>query len=134
MLYQCDPIFEPDWYAQPSLHEVPARATSERIARTAGADRASPWRIDDTAPPKTVAAAATLQGRRIAMTTIEQAAYQAGDPLWDDVRGVVLPRAAPYSITWMFFFAQISFSAFGHTVALTSPRCAFLRIDITVRD
>jgi hypothetical protein len=79
--YQCEPIFEPDWYAQPSLHDVPERANAERIARTADADRASPWQIHDTFPPTTVAAAATLQGRRIPMTTIEQAAYQARSSL-----------------------------------------------------
>ena len=31
-----------------------------------------------------------------------------------------------YSRTWMFFFLHMSFSIFGHTVTLTSPRCALL--------
>jgi hypothetical protein len=31
-----------------------------------------------------------------------------------------------YRSTWMFFFSQASLSAFGQTVTLTSPRCAFL--------
>ena len=34
----------------------------------------------------------------------------------------------------MFFFAHISFSTFGHTVTLTSPRCALRKICIMVRD
>ena len=34
----------------------------------------------------------------------------------------------------MFFFSQIRFSSFGHTVTLTSPRCAFWSRSITVRD
>lgn len=39
-----------------------------------------------------------------------------------------------YSSAKMFFFAQISFRIFGHTVTLTSPRCAFRRSSINVRD
>lgn len=31
-------------------------------------------------------------------------------------------RFGTYSMTWMFFFAHISFMTFGHTVTLTSPR------------
>lgn len=34
------------------------------------------------------------------------------------------PLVSCYSKTRMFFAAQISLSCFGHTVALTSPRCA----------
>ena len=39
----------------------------------------------------------------------------------------------PYSKTWMFFFAQISFKIFGHTVTVTSPRCALRSNSINVR-
>ena len=39
-----------------------------------------------------------------------------------------------YSSTWMFFFRQISLSCFGHTVTLTSPRCALRSSSIVVRD
>jgi len=34
----------------------------------------------------------------------------------------------------MFRFSQIVFSSFGHTVTLTSPRCAFRSRSIVVRD
>ena len=43
-------------------------------------------------------------------------------------------REGTYSSTKIFFFAHISFSTFGHTVTLTSPRCAFRSRDIKVRD
>ena len=39
-----------------------------------------------------------------------------------------------YSSTKMFFFAHISFSTFGQTVTLTSPRWALRRRSIRVRD
>lgn len=34
----------------------------------------------------------------------------------------------------MFFFRHISFRIRGHTETLTSPRCAFLRRSMQVRD
>jgi len=40
----------------------------------------------------------------------------------------------PYSSTKMFFSAHISFSTFGQTVTLTSPRCALRSRSIKVRD
>jgi len=39
-----------------------------------------------------------------------------------------------YSRTKMFFFAHISFRIFGHTVTLTSPKCALRNKSIKVRD
>ena len=39
-----------------------------------------------------------------------------------------------YSMTKMFFLAQISLRIFGHTLTLTSPRCALWRSSIWVRD
>jgi hypothetical protein len=39
-----------------------------------------------------------------------------------------------YSRTRMFFFSQTAFSSFGHTVTLTSPRCALRSRSIAVRD
>ena len=42
-------------------------------------------------------------------------------------------RGSGYSSTWMFFFSQMSLSCFGHTVTLTSPRCALRRRSMTVR-
>lgn len=43
------------------------------------------------------------------------------------------PRRA-YSRTWMFFLAQISLRIWGHTLTVTSPRCAFLSRSMRVRD
>ncbi len=40
----------------------------------------------------------------------------------------------PHSSTKMFFLEQISFRILGHTVTLTSPRCAFFSSSIKVRD
>ena len=39
-----------------------------------------------------------------------------------------------YSSTWMFFFSQMSFRIFGHTLTVTSPRCALRSSSISVRD
>ncbi len=55
------------------------------------------------------------------------------------VQGARAPRGAPsrrliQSMTWMLRFAHISFRTFGHTVTLTSPRCAFRRRSIRTRD
>jgi len=44
------------------------------------------------------------------------------------------PLTPDYSKTKMCFFAHISFRIFGHTVTLTSPRCAFRKSSIRVRD
>ncbi len=41
---------------------------------------------------------------------------------------------AAYWRTWMFFFAQISFSAFGQIVTLISPRCALRSRSMSVLD
>ena len=49
-------------------------------------------------------------------------------------RKLRLAASTSHSRTKICFFAQISFRIFGHTVTLTSPRCAFLRIAISVRD
>jgi len=46
----------------------------------------------------------------------------------------VPPCLRAYSSTWMFFFRQMSLSCFGHTVTLTSPRCALRSSSIVVRD
>jgi hypothetical protein len=40
----------------------------------------------------------------------------------------------PHSRTKMFLFAHISLRTLGHTVTLTSPRCALCRSSIWVRD
>src|ERR1019366_3044005 len=48
-------------------------------------------------------------------------------------RGLPDPRSG-YSMTWMLRLAHISFRTFGHTVTLTSPRCAFRRRSIRTRD
>lgn len=43
-------------------------------------------------------------------------------------------RLSIYSSTKIFFFEQISFRIFGHTVTLTSPKCALRSRSISVRD
>lgn len=45
-----------------------------------------------------------------------------------------LMLSVPYSSTTIFRFAHISFSTFGHTVTLTSPRWALCSSNINVRD
>ena len=45
-----------------------------------------------------------------------------------------LSRSGRYSRTWMFRRAHISLSTCGHTVTLTSPRCALRSSSIIVRD
>ena len=47
-------------------------------------------------------------------------------------RRVIDPDARQYS-TWMFRSAHMSLRICGHTVTDTSPKCAFLRIDMYVR-
>jgi hypothetical protein len=47
---------------------------------------------------------------------------------------LIIQAFRAYSRTWIFFFAHISFKILGHTLTVTSPRCAFLKSSISVRD
>jgi hypothetical protein len=115
-------------FALPTLGDLPAAGTRPPDISMVEAMRTAatpPWVAFATA---LVGAAGVLVGARLGGRPGGRAPSRtARHALLRAMRGA-------YSSTLIPCFAEISFRIFGHTVTLTSPRCAFLRIAICVRD
>ncbi|MBI3933011.1 MAG: acetate--CoA ligase family protein [Acidobacteria bacterium] len=103
-------------------HEVYALLEGAGIRVPAHRFVASPEEVDETL-------CAGLPSDRLVVKVVSPDVGVRGDRTGSTGRGVLA-----YSMTRMLRRSLISSRTSGHTVTLTSPRCAFSRRDITVRD